>query len=113
MSCYQQSLTILAQIHLCLPTVKKNCAELYKSGKTTSGVYTIDPDGLGAFKSSVTKRQPVGGGGEDSVSELILSVEKTEKRLHRYRQNSGLILENFYKVNKIKQNMLVVSSNWS
>ena len=63
LSCYQQSLTILAQIHLiCLPTVKKNCAELYKSGKTTSGVYTIDPDGLGAFKSSVTKRQPVGDG---------------------------------------------------
>ena len=51
LSCYQQSLTILAQIHLCLPTVNKNCAELYKSGKTTSGVYTIDPDGLGAFKS--------------------------------------------------------------
>ena len=63
LSCYQQSLKILAQIHICLPTVKKNCAELYKSGKTTSGVYTIDPDGLGAFKSSVTKRQPVGGGG--------------------------------------------------
>ena len=62
MSCYQRSLAILAQIYLCLPTVKKKCAELNKSGKTTSGVYTIDPDGLGAFKSSVTKRQPVGGG---------------------------------------------------
>ena len=56
-------------------------------------------------KESTAKR--VGWGG------VILSVEKTEKRLHRYRQNSGLILENFYKVNKIKQNMLVVSSNWS
>ena len=62
LSCYQRSLTILAQIHICLPTVKKNCAELNTSGKTTSGVYTIDPDGLGAFKSSVTKRQPVGSG---------------------------------------------------
>ena len=60
-SCYQRSLAILAQIYLCLPTVKKKCAELNKSGKTTSGVYTIDPDGLGAFKSSVTKRQAVGG----------------------------------------------------
>ena len=57
-------------------------------------------------KESTAKK----GGG---VGGLILSVEKTEKRLHRYRQNSGLILENFYKVNKIKQNMLVVSSNWS
>ena len=54
-------------------------------------------------KESTAKR----GGG------LILSVEKTGKRLHRYRKNSGLILENFYEVNKIKQNMLVVSSNWS
>ena len=27
----------------------KNCAELYKSGQRISGVYTIDPDGLGAF----------------------------------------------------------------
>ena len=58
-------------------------------------------------KESTAKK---GGGGWGG---LILSVEKTEKRLHRYRQNSGLILENFYKVNKIKQNMLVVSSNWS
>ena len=58
-------------------------------------------------KESTAKRGGGGGGG------LILSVEKTEKRLHRYRKNSGLILENFYKVNKIKQNMLVVSYNWS
>ena len=58
-------------------------------------------------KESTAKR---GGGGWGG---LILLVEKTEKRLHRYRQNSGLILENFYKVNKIKQNMLVVSYNWS
>ncbi|XP_022803444.1 angiopoietin-2-like [Stylophora pistillata] len=27
----------------------KNCAELYTRGQTTSGVYTIDPDGKGAF----------------------------------------------------------------
>ena len=31
-----------------LPAVK-NCAELYKSGRRISGVYTIDSDGLGAF----------------------------------------------------------------
>ena len=41
-------------------------------------------------KESTAKRGGGGGGGG-----LILSVEKTEKRLHRYRQNSGLILENF------------------
>ncbi|CAB4034419.1 Hypothetical predicted protein, partial [Paramuricea clavata] len=27
----------------------KSCDDLYKSGKTTTGVYTIDPDGLGPF----------------------------------------------------------------
>jgi ficolin len=27
----------------------KSCDDLYKSGKTTTGVYTIDPDGQGAF----------------------------------------------------------------
>ena len=59
------------------------------------------------FSKESTAKGGGGGGG------LILSVEKTEKRLHRYRQNSGLILENFYKVNKIKQNMLLVSSNGS
>ena len=32
-----------------LPAVKKNWAKLQKSGKTSSGVYTIDPDGSGAF----------------------------------------------------------------
>ena len=53
------------------------------------------------FSKESTAKRGGGGGG------LILSVEKTEKRLHRYRQNSGLILENFHKVNKIKQKMLV------
>jgi len=43
-------------------TVKgKNCAELYKSGKRTSGVYTIDPDGSGAF--DVFCDQTTAGGG--------------------------------------------------
>ncbi len=39
----------------------KSCAELYNSGKTTSGVYTIDPDGSGAF--DVFCDQTTEGGG--------------------------------------------------
>ena len=39
----------------------KNCAELYKSGDRMSGVYTIDPDGLGAF--DVFCDQTTAGGG--------------------------------------------------
>ena len=39
----------------------KNCAELYKSGQRISGVYTIDPDGSGAF--GVFCDQTTAGGG--------------------------------------------------
>ena len=39
----------------------KDCAELYKSGKKTSGVCTIDPDGSGAF--DVFCDQKTDGGG--------------------------------------------------
>jgi len=31
------------------PAVYKNCAEIYKSGETSDGVYTIKPDDLPAF----------------------------------------------------------------
>ncbi|KAL9985718.1 hypothetical protein ACROYT_G008156 [Oculina patagonica] len=43
------------------PNYKKNCAELYKSGERISGVYTIDPDGSGAF--DVFCDQTTAGGG--------------------------------------------------
>ena len=33
----------------CLLLYTASCDALYQSGKTTSGVYTIDPDGLGGF----------------------------------------------------------------
>ncbi|XP_022798563.1 uncharacterized protein LOC111336692 [Stylophora pistillata] len=39
----------------------KNCAELYTRGQTISGVYTIDPDGKGAF--NVYCDQTTAGGG--------------------------------------------------
>ncbi|XP_078355420.1 ryncolin-1-like [Oculina patagonica] len=39
----------------------QNCAELYKSGQRISGVYTIDPDGSGAF--DVFCDQTTAGGG--------------------------------------------------
>ncbi|KAL9985716.1 hypothetical protein ACROYT_G008154 [Oculina patagonica] len=41
--------------------LKRNCAELYKSGERISGVYTIDPDGSGAF--DVFCDQTTAGGG--------------------------------------------------
>ena len=39
----------------------KNCAEIYKSGKRTDGVYTIKPDNLSAF--DVFCDQTTAGGG--------------------------------------------------
>ncbi|KAL9985587.1 hypothetical protein ACROYT_G008009 [Oculina patagonica] len=39
----------------------KDCAELYRSGQRISGVYTIDPDGSGAF--DVFCDQTTAGGG--------------------------------------------------
>ena len=41
--------------------VKKNCAELYKSGQRINGVYTIDRDDSGAF--DVFCDQTTAGGG--------------------------------------------------
>ncbi|XP_067037288.1 microfibril-associated glycoprotein 4-like [Acropora muricata] len=45
----------------CNTAHKRNCAELYKSGERNSGVYTIDPDGLGPF--DVFCDQNTAGGG--------------------------------------------------
>ncbi|XP_078356662.1 microfibril-associated glycoprotein 4-like isoform X2 [Oculina patagonica] len=45
----------------CSDKNSKSCAELYQSGKRTSGVYTIDPDGSGAF--DVFCDQTTAGGG--------------------------------------------------
>ena len=36
-------------IFFLVSTGNKSCDDLYKSGKTTTGVYTIDPDHQGAF----------------------------------------------------------------
>ncbi|PFX16338.1 Angiopoietin-related protein 7 [Stylophora pistillata] len=44
-----------------IPLFKASCVELYKAGTTSSGVYSIDPDGLGAF--DVYCDQSTAGGG--------------------------------------------------
>ena len=46
---------------LLLFAVYKNCAEVYKSGDKISGVYKVDPDGLGEFE--VFCDQKTAGGG--------------------------------------------------
>ena len=59
---YRGSYTLASCDTLCsFSTVYKNCAELYKADKQISGVYTIDPDGLGFF--DVYCDQTTAGGG--------------------------------------------------
>ena len=41
--------------------VYKNCAEVYKSGDKISGVYKIDPDGLGEFEVFCDQKTDGGG----------------------------------------------------
>ena len=48
-------------IIFCYTAANKDCAELYKSGIRNSGVYTINPDGLGTF--DVFCDQTTAGGG--------------------------------------------------
>ena len=48
-------------LHFVTISVYKNCAEVYQFGKQISGVYKIDPDGLGEFE--VFCDQKTAGGG--------------------------------------------------
>ena len=51
------ALTILNFIYLGL-----GCSDLYQKGTRTDGVYTIEPDGLGAFKVRCDMTTSGGGG---------------------------------------------------
>ena len=42
-------------------TAYKSCAEIYKSGDKISGVYKIDPDGLGEFEIFCDHKTAGGG----------------------------------------------------
>ena len=44
-----------------ITVIKRNCAELYNFGYKSSGVYTIDPDGSGAFDVFCDQRTAGGG----------------------------------------------------
>ena len=53
--------SVLYLINLQFSVFLKNCAEVYKAGNNISGVYKIDPDGLGTF--DVFCDQKTAGGG--------------------------------------------------
>ena len=72
----------------CLSAAMKNCAELYKFGKRITGVYTIDPDGLGAFDVFCDQKS-VGGGWTVFQKRLDGSVDFNNRGWADFRRGFG------------------------
>ena len=74
--------------------VKKNCAELYKSGQRNSGVYTIDPDGSGAF--DVFCDQKAAGGGWTVIQKRLDGSVDFQRGWNDYKRGFGSLNGEFW-----------------
>ena len=95
-----------------LSTAKKNCAELYKSGEKISGVYTIDPDGSGAF--DVFCDQKTDGGGWTVFQKRLDGSVDFYRGWNDYKRGFGnlngefwLGLDKIHRLNKTKNKLRV------
>ncbi|XP_068737347.1 microfibril-associated glycoprotein 4-like isoform X3 [Montipora capricornis] len=93
--------------------VRRNCAELYKSGERSSGVYTIDPDGSGAF--DVFCDQTTAGGGWTVFQKRLDGSVDFYRGWSDYKQGFGnlrgeywLGLDKIYRLTKLVKNTLRV-----
>ncbi|PFX22859.1 Angiopoietin-related protein 7 [Stylophora pistillata] len=84
----------------------KNCAELYKSGRRVSGVYTIDPDGSGAF--NVYCDQTTAGGGWAVFQKRLDGSVDFNRTWNDYKHGFGNLVGEFWlgldKINRLTRN---------
>ena len=81
-------------------------AELYKSGRRVSGVYPIDPDGLGAF--NVYCDQTTAGGGRTVIQERMVGSDNFNRTQEDYKHGFGNLVGEFWlgldKINRLTRN---------
>ena len=81
-----------------------NCAELYVAGQNTSGVYKIDPDGLGAFYVYCNQSAAIGGrqwSREDWTALSILIVAGACDHKHGFGNLNGEFWLGLDKINRL------------
>ena len=90
----------------CISSTAKNCVELYHSGQRISGVYTIDPDGSGAF--NVYCDHTTSGGGWTVFQKRMDGSVDFNRTWNDYKHGFGNLVGEFWlgldKINRLTQN---------
>ena len=95
--------------YLYFTAVYKNCAEVYKSGDKISGVYKIDPDGLGEFE--VFCDQTTAGGGWTVFQKRYNGTVDFFRAWDDYKQGFGNLNSEFWLGLETIRRLTACSSN--